>query len=709
MLASWKNVPNHFQYKTYLLLNQDLPFTSEYDAKTHYENNGYYEKRKYTVIPDDFNYKEYLEINTDIKTNSEYDARLHYENHGYYEKRQYKLHNNPDTKVTTHNSNSTSNHDVTFHHFLQIYNTNIDAFHKESRIQFRYLCFKFINYIINIPLPEIKEKSDYEAVLIEYRCFPHIEFIIRNNILKLGSSWAFTVICGNLNYDYVKNICKLIHPNIKIIKTPFDNLFPSEYSKFLSSVEFWNLCSGKKILIYQEDSLIFKNNIEDFYYFDYIGAPWPSNKNDNKNGVGNGGLSLRTKDIMIKIINKINIDKTTFNSDTLEYMKNTNSFCPPEDVYFTKNMEDFNIGILADRHIASQFSTESIVNENSFAGHAFWVCNPHWEKMLYKYNVCQFKSYYDISTLEHRGGWRYILNELENRQFFSKDASIDFFDMMESQFLWNSNFVSTNRWCGIIHCTPKTPDYLECININKFFENVNFIKSLKKCVFIISLSPYITKYLHKKIKCELNLNIKIYTLNHPVLFNENIPLFDIDKFILNDNKMLIQIGQQLRKMSSIYLLNSVSCNKIWLTGTTNFKKMQHLLDLEVEYLKIDKNMLNNSVKMYYTKTFEEYDELLSKNLIFVDLFDAAANNTVLECIVRNTPIIVNRIEGVVDYLGEDYPLYFDSLEEIAGLIDTHKILQAHEYLKNMDKSKFIMDSFLKNLYKIVETHFLTHC
>ena len=107
--------------------------------------------------------------------------------------------------------------------------------------------------------------------------------------------------------------------------------------------------------------------------------------------------------------------------------------------------------------------------------------------MTFLYNVFQFKSHYDISTLEHRGGWGYILNELENRHFFSKDASVDFFDMIESKFLLNSDFVCKNKWCGIIHCTPKTPPYLDCININKLFENKNFIESLNRCVFIINV------------------------------------------------------------------------------------------------------------------------------------------------------------------------------------------------------------------------------
>jgi hypothetical protein len=180
----------------------------------------------------------------------------------------------------------------------------------------------------------------------------------------------------------------------------------------------------------------------------------------------------------------------------------------------------------------------------------------------------------------------------------------------------------------------------------------------------------------------------------------------MDKFINNDNKMLIQIGQQLRKMSSIYLLNSLSCNKIWLTGTKKFNRIQELLNKEIDYLNIDRNLLNPNIQMYYTETFEEYDDLLSKNLVFVDLFDAAANNTILECIIRNTPIIINKIEPVVDYLGEEYPLYFNNLNEVPDLINTQKIEAAYLYLQNLDKSRFSIDSFLNDLFNIVNYHFL---
>ena len=43
---------------------------------------------------------------------------------------------------------------------------------------------------------------------------------------------------------------------------------------------------------------------------------------------------------------------------------------------------------------------------------------------------------------------------------------------------------------------------------------------------------------------------------------------------------------------------------------------------------------------------EAYDRLLTENLVFLCLLDASAVNTVLECIVRNTPIVVYRLPAL---------------------------------------------------------------
>jgi len=265
--------------------------------------------------------------------------------------------------------------------FTEIYNIQKKEL-KESKNEFKYWCFRHIENIKLVELPTIHLNLKYEAVLVDFRIIPHVEFIIRNNIIKLGSEWSFTVICGNLNYDFMLNLCKSISLNIKVIKMNHDNLTPSDYSLVLSSLEFWNLLIGEKIIIYQDDSIIFKNNVNDFINWDYIGAPFYKHNNTTPNSVGNGGFSLRTKQCMIDVINKININDTIMAQSVIKYMLRTNSTVNPEDIYFSQNMQEHNIGIVADWDSAFKFSTESINNTDSFAGHGFWISDINWKERL---------------------------------------------------------------------------------------------------------------------------------------------------------------------------------------------------------------------------------------------------------------------------------------------------------------------------------------
>jgi hypothetical protein len=677
-----KRNKNDFNIEIYRAMNKDLSNLNDKQILYHYINHGIKEARIscqkdfFNKYPE-FNIQIYREMNKKLSKLNDIEILSHYHNYGIKEKSQYS---NKSTCVIEKKN-------------------DID----DPKCKFRKLCHENIEYIKNIRLPNFMECSDLESVLIEYRCLPHLEFLIRNTILKLGEEWSHTVICGNLNYDFMVNLCSTISNKIKIIKTNYDNLFPSDYSLFLSSLDFWNLLDGKKILIYQEDSIIFKSNIKDFLHWDFIGAPWPENQNDNKNCVGNGGISLRTKDIMIQIINTISIFDTEYNSCTLEYIKNTKSTVPPEDVYFSKNMEDLNIGLLADRNSATNFSTESIVNKNSFAGHHFWLNDTSWENRLFDDNIIVFNCPRIENFYEHRGGWNSILQNLNKNKLYSNNHNFLFYDMLDNIFLFDKGFVIEKKWAGIFHCTPLTPKHLDIANITNVFKNPNFIKSLKNCVCIITLSTYITQFFIDKLN-DMNINIPIYTLKHPVEKN-NIPIFNLDDFNNNNNKQIIQIGQQLRKVTSIYLLPEIeNYNKLWLTGTKNFVLMKNYINAEINLFNIDKNIINTNI-MTYLENYNDYDNLLKENIVFVDLYDAAANNTVIECIIRNTPIIINKLPGVIDYLGEDYPLYFETLDEVPKLLTYENICKANKYLMNMKKDDLEIDFFTKELITILYNNF----
>jgi hypothetical protein len=671
---------DNFDWEYYTTKYNDISHLNKEKALIHWNKFGKNEGRDCCLLT--FDWKFYISYYKDLnKISNRREALKHWFKFGQYENRIICNHEN----------------------ILCLDDNNLNEYN-DIKTQFRSLCNKNIKYIKNIKVPQLFLNLDYETVFIEFREFPHIEFTIRNTICKIGNKFSHTVVCGNLNYNFVKKICDSISSNIKIIKLNYNNVSVDEYSKLLTSIDFWNNFTGNKILIYQDDSCIFKSNIFDFVKWDYIGAPWSNNVNNAPIPVGNGGLSLRTKQCMIDVINKIKLEDTTFNQWTINYVNKMNLKVFPEDVYFTLNMQKYNIGKVADIESAKLFSSESIYNPNSFGGHQYWLDLSKWTEPININIIKKFKKYDYINLiLEHRGGWKLILEKLNDNLFFSNDSNILFLDIIEIVFLWNKNkeYICNEQWIGFIHCTQNTPNHLNNLNINNLFNNVNFIKSLNNCKYIISLSKYVADFLEKKFR-SLKLNIKVFVIMHPV-DAENIIMFDIDNFNNNKSKSLLFIGQQLRKITSFYELNAPGYNKIWLTGTNNNKKSMQYLNNEIKYFNLNKDTLNmDKVTLMYTNTFKEYDELLSNNIVFIDLFDASANNTLLECIIRNTPIIINKVGGVVEYLGENYPLYFNNLNEVNKLIYNKKlILEAYEYLKNMNKECFKMEYFLKEIFTIV--------
>jgi hypothetical protein len=58
------------------------------------------------------------------------------------------------------------------------------------------------------------------------------------------------------------------------------------------------------------------------------------------------------------------------------------------------------------------------------------------------------------------------------------------------------------------------------------------------------------------------------------------------------------------------------------------------------------------------------------------------------------------MDSVVEYLGENYPLYFNNLFEVPLLLSEEKILEAYIYLCNMDKPDLSIDFFTKTLTNI---------
>jgi hypothetical protein len=507
-----------FCWKSYIYLNKELinnNILNKDSAYNHYKYCGVKEKRCYYVInKENFNWRAYLFYNKDLH---DLGIDTYEKAFTFWNLIGFKISLKYTNNIFIKNSDILYNYYDSTKQFINIYKVNNDNIYLDSKIGFRYFCFKFLNYIRSIQIHDIEINKNFEAVLIEYRCFPHIEFIIRNNILKLGKDWSFTIICGNLNYDFIIELASNISKNIKVIKTDYDNLAQSTYSKLLASEYFWNLLCGEKILIYQEDSIIFKSNIEDFLEFDYIGAPWLKTQNDNIKCVGNGGFSLRTKKCMLEVIKKISILDTVNNESTINYMKNTKQTITPEDVYFTLNMLKYNIGNVADSKTASFFSTEQIYNENSLGGHNFWLSNSSWKNNLFKnilyctvkdFNICAISTPYGLKM---GGGESYLLNIA--KYFINYKNCIIYFFVKEDENIFKETI------CRILN-----PNYLNYFILFDY----NLINNFKGSVtYHIDMSN--SKY-PQISGCAINIKNNFYHCQFPFDTNKKTNFSNINLY-----------------------------------------------------------------------------------------------------------------------------------------------------------------------------------
>jgi len=289
---------------------------------------------------------------------------------------------------------------------------------------------------------------------------------------------------------------------------------------------------------------------------------------------------------------------------------------------------------------------------------------------------------------KHRSGWNYAITSLLPYHTLS-GIPVDGF--LEHSFSWGveeylhganpHNIPYSRPWVGFLHNPPNMPSWFDSFNSPEaIFNRDVFRQSLKSCVAIITLSDYLKGWVNK------NCDNQVISVRHPT--GTNVPKWSIDKFLNESRPTILQIGYWLRKLESIAKLKApYPFKKFWLPSDWSYAELL----LEV-YTKTNKDFYEEKQNWATVKVIHdwldhsEYDRMLTSGIVFLDLYDSSANNAVIECIARNTPLLVNRLPAVVEYCGEDYPLYFDDLDHAASLLyNKDKIIEAHTYFKNMDK------------------------
>lgn len=379
--------------------------------------------------------------------------------------------------------------------------------------------------------------------------------------------------------------------------------------------------------------------------------------------------------------------------------------------------------------------------KSTFLDQIKWIISDYYEKFYYKSNFNNITIINKNFQNLHRSGWQYIIDNISmklNNNKTNNSLIIDTY--IDKTFHWNKEFYQNKgiipykkKWIGFIHHTYS--DYNNNYNCLELFKDSVFLESLKTCSCLIIMTEYLTTQIKKSLKDNNINNVDVVTIIHPT--EQTDILFEWDLFMNNNNKQLIQVGNWLRNVFGIYKIDlpitSIINEKAILQNRNSENYFPPPLFLDTLFnnfnsientstnVDICRNAFSNmhikglynyiaemqeSVKIIPFLDNDQYDNLLSNNIVFLNLIDASACNTLIECIIRNTPIIINPIPAVVELLGENYPLYYNTFYDISKILDNQSLLkQAYDYLYNMNKTQYKIDTFMSDFTSIITKYF----
>ena len=280
----------------------------------------------------------------------------------------------------------------------------------------------------------------------------------------------------------------------------------------------------------------------------------------------------------------------------------------------------------------------------------------------------------------HRSGWRWAISSLAELHH-PQGVILDGF--VEATFCWGDKGVVYERpWIGFVHNPPDMPPQAgNGLSSNQaLLDNPAFRKSLKHCQGLFCLSETHARRLRQQVE------VPVEGLMHPTEFVDL--KFSMEAFRTNPKRCVIQIGSWLRNPNSIYEMKPRLARAKLDPGYPWEDKLRADLGLAAPELE--------GVAVFPFSDDRAYDQLLSCNLAFAHMFDSSANNLVIECIVRHTPLLINRLPALEEYLGPDYPLFFEDLQEASRMADSEECIEAgHLYLAQLPKERFTREHFFR--------------
>lgn len=217
-----------------------------------------------------------------------------------------------------------------------------------------------------------EESKQNTALIIEPRDLDKLPTIINEYFNVLGPKWKIVFYCGaGLKQKWASQLDK----SVEIREMSVKNLLPNEYNDLLKNKLLWESLYGDFVLTFQADTWILNQSPYTIDYFmnlnkSYIGGNMKLTFHElNRERIYpkymnfNGGLSLRKRADMIKIIDAFGSEKTIEPS-----RDSTKIQTDAEDVYFTLGC--YHLGFpIGDDENCGHFALMAFFHEKCFGIH----------------------------------------------------------------------------------------------------------------------------------------------------------------------------------------------------------------------------------------------------------------------------------------------------------------------------------------------------
>ena len=207
-------------------------------------------------------------------------------------------------------------------------------------------------YWSNYTVPSASD-TNRSIVIVERRIHTNLEFILYN-AAYFARGWGITIICSDLNSDYIRGLLDPVkHSVVNIIQAFEGNPEPSvgknEYNYLLQTLEFYESLPCENLLFMEMDTYLRKPLPESILAYEYLASPYRWDTCTQ-----GGGLSYRKKSAMIRVCS--------------EYSE----MVPAQDIFAYRGMKALGL-CLAPFEVACEIFCESYVYYDPIGFHQWWT------------------------------------------------------------------------------------------------------------------------------------------------------------------------------------------------------------------------------------------------------------------------------------------------------------------------------------------------